>query len=334
MKIIKLITYAIIACGFTFSMQGCSKNDSVVDPQPIKGDTGSTIEELVNRFWDETSYLKLDQKRLSTMDEMQRWADLCTNVYFNQYYACEDSTLCAHMEEGSILYYHKKSLDRLLEMVPKEKVPEGKVVLWQLYNMGYIVKTSKHCFGIDIKHKYAAKLEPLLEFLLITHAHEDHYTTALINKMTEACKPVYSNFIDNKYKITGKSVINVIDDIQMEVNIVDHNATLPNFVVTYQIDCGKDANHCIIFHTGDAYNVDQLNPTKAVDIMIPHLAVGLDMKEVVSKIQPKMLLLSHILELGHPVEKWRWSYQYGVKCCTDLQYDKAYLPVWGEKITY
>lgn len=60
----------------------------------------------------------------------------------------------------------------------------------------------------------------------------------------------------------------------------------------------------------------------------------MDMAAAVSKIKPEMVLMSHILELDHPVTKWRWSYQYGVARCQELAHDKVYLPVWGEKINY
>ena len=58
------------------------------------------------------------------------------------------------------------------------------------------------------------------------------------------------------------------------------------------------------------------------------------MAAAVSKIKPEMVLMSHILELDHPVTNWRWSYQYGVARCQELAHDKVYLPVWGEKINY
>ncbi len=292
-----------------------------------------TVKALMNTFWTNTSYLEFDKLRLETMDLMQTYADLCSNTEFKEYYAADEDK-ASQMEEGSILLFHREALEKVLEELPEEKVVEGKIVLWQVYNMGYIVKTPSHCFGIDVKHKDAAKFAPYLDFLLITHAHEDHYTTDLIEAMMEKGKPVYSNFVNNEYKISEKKTINLIDDIFMEVNITDHNATLPNFVVTYQIDCGSDTDNCVVFHVGDSYDHTQLNPTKDVDIFIPHLAVGLDMPAAVSKIKPEIVLMSHILEMDHPVTQWRWSYQYGVARCQELAHDKVYLPVWGEKISY
>lgn len=265
---------------------------------------------------------------------MQVYADLCPNTYFKQYYASTDNNKDKEMENNSILGYHQNALERLLEIVPLEKVAEGHIVLYQLYNMGYIVKTPSHCFGIDLKHKNAALLEPLIDFLCITHEHEDHYTVALNNAMAAAGKPVYSNFLDNGHKITGVKTIKPVGDIEIRTKIVDHNSSLKNFVVTYQIDCGKDAANKVVFHCGDAYTHTQLEKTKPIDIFIPHLANGLDMNATVSKMDPKVVLMSHILELDHPVEQWRWSYQEGIKRTKEVNRDGVYLPVWGERFEY
>ncbi|MBQ5396544.1 MAG: hypothetical protein IIU59_06660, partial [Alistipes sp.] len=76
----------------------------------------------------------------------------------------------------------------------------------------------------------------------------------------------------------------------------------------------------------------QLSASGKVNVFVPHLAVGLNMAEAVKKINPQTVLMSHILELGHAITKWRWSYQYGVNECKKLNRENVYLPVWGEKI--
>lgn len=34
----------------------------------------------------------------------------------------------------------------------------------------------------------------------------------------------------------------------------------------------------------------------------------------------------HLLELGHAITKWRWSYEYGINECVKLQLPGVYLP--------
>lgn len=289
------------------------------------------VDTLTDILWNRTSCRNLVPERVKAMEFMQQIADSCSNTYFNTYYRCTDMQECARMEESGILRFHKKAFDKIYNEIPETKVKKGTVVIWQLYNMGYIVKTATHCFGIDIKHKYGDCLAGYMDFLLITHKHGDHYTDSLIEAMERSNKPVISNFVDNDYKIEAPRTI-VWDDMEITASLADHNKKLPDFVVTYQIDCGKSADGYTIFHSGDTYNADQLNPTRPVDLFIPHLAVGLDMFKAVEKINPETVFMSHILELGHPVDKWRWSYQYGIDRCRELKRKNVYLPVWGEKM--
>ena len=107
------------------------------------------------------------------------------------------------------------------------------------------------------------------------------------------------------------------------------------FVSAYEIDCGPKSGNCVIFHVGDACNVNQIKSTAPVDVFIPHLAVGLDVpKAVNTTLCPKVTLLSHILELGHLIDKWRWSYEYGFNVCKKCANDSVLLPVWGEKYEF
>jgi L-ascorbate metabolism protein UlaG (beta-lactamase superfamily) len=228
--------------------------------------------------------------------------------------------------------FYNMALEKLLTEIPATKVKKGEVAVWQLYNMGYVIKTKTQCFGIDLYHKYAEKLVPMIDFLLITHNHGDHHDKHLVAEMEKQGKPVYSNFLNNGHKVTTDDSF-TIGNISVKVITVDHNATLKNFVNTYEVNCyaGKGKDY-VMFFTGDAHNYQQLNPTGKVDVFIPHLAVGLDMAEAVKKINPTEVLMSHILELGHAITKWRWSYEYGINECVKLQRLGVYLPVWGEKI--
>lgn len=39
-----------------------------------------------------------------------------------------------------ILIYYRSAFDRVLEDIKNSSVEEGTVELWQLYNMGYVIK--------------------------------------------------------------------------------------------------------------------------------------------------------------------------------------------------
>ena len=291
------------------------------------------VEQLADVMWNQTSYKEITAERRAAMNEMQKYADSFTHTLFNEYLGTTAGTEKEQaLEDWGLMQFYNMALEKLLQEIPATKVKKGQVVMWQLYNMGYVVKTDKQCFGIDLYHKHAEKLAPMIDFMLITHNHGDHYSKALVEKLERDGKAVYSNFRDNGHKVkTGDDF--TVGNISVKVTTVDHNATLKNFVNTYEVNCydakGKDY---IIFFTGDAHNYEQLNPTGKVNLFVPHLAVGLNMPKAVEKIAPTEVLMSHILELGHSITKWRWSYEYGIAECEKLERRGVYLPVWGEMI--
>ena len=69
--------------------------------------------------------------------------------------------------------------------------------VWMLYNMGVVVKTREAVFSIDLHHRRAAELAPLLDFALITHNHDDHWRQDFYQAMDRAGKTVVSNFLAN-----------------------------------------------------------------------------------------------------------------------------------------
>ncbi len=296
------------------------------------------VKEIMTAMLDSTSCLNHTPQREALMEQMQVYADSCSDKMFYAYYAATDPAEVKRMENNTIFEYHHESLEKLLREIPLQQVPQGHVVLWHLYNMGYVVKTPSHTFGIDLKHRDAARLEPLLEFLCITHNHQDHFSMPLIEAMVKAGKTVYSNFLDCGTRVGTDETLRPVDGIEIITTVVDHNPQLVNFVVDYEIDCGADTGNKVILHLGDSRNWEQLRKTKEVDVLIPHLAVGLDMPRAVEKLNPKVVLMSHIMELSHPIDKWRWSYPYGLARCRDLTEalgkEEVYLPVWGEKIVF
>lgn len=295
--------------------------------------SAQSIEEMTDIFWNQTSCRNLTKERRAAMNEMQTYADKFTHKQFKEYLAAPArSPEAESIGQSGLMKFYNMALDKLLTEIPTTKVKKGQVAVWQLYNMGYVVKTHTQCFGIDLYHKYSEKLADLIDFLLITHNHGDHHDKPLVAKLGKLGKPVYSNFLDNGYRVTTGDSFN-IGNISIKVTTVDHNANLKNFVNTYEVNCyAKKGKEYVMFFTGDAHNYTQLNPTGKVDVFIPHLAVGLNMSEAVKKINPTEVLMSHILELGHAITKWRWSYEYGINECEKLQRPGIYLPVWGEKI--
>ena len=299
-----------------------------------EGAVEPTVEEALAaiRTLTSTAATSVTAERRAACDVIQNSVDRLRAAEFEEYFKSSPEEAKRWEDERAVLRFLNASFDKVLAEFRETTVADGGVVLWQIYNMGYLVKTPTQSFAIDVKHRRAPEHTPLIDFLLVTHKHGDHYTDAFCDSVASAGKPVVTNFIDNEWKTPEEGREYRFGDCSIKTRLVDHNDRLRKFVTTYEIDCGERSSGTTILHVGDACNVGQLVATKPIDVFIPHLAVGLDVPKAVNEtIRPKTTLLSHILELGHLIDKWRWSYQYGFNICEKCSNDSVILPVWGEK---
>ena len=283
-----------------------------------------------------TSAKNVTSERLDAARTFQRSVDRLRANEFNEYFNSTPEDAARWENERAILRYLNASFDKTLAELKETTAEENTVVIWHLYNMGYLIKTPTQTIAVDVKHRRALELVPYIDYLLVTHNHRDHYTTALCDATTAAGKPVVSNFIKNDWLTEENEREIEIGDSKILLKRVDHNKkNLINYVTTFEIDCGPRTNNCVVYHVGDACDVNQLVTKASVDVFIPHLAVGLNVPKAVNEtLKPKLTLLSHILELGHLIDKWRWSYDYGYNQVKKCANDSVILPVWGEKIVY
>ena len=304
-----------------------------VDPnlvEPTAEEALAAIDAMIR-----TSATNVTSERLDAAHTLQRSVDRLRASEFGTYFKSSPEEAARWENERAILRYLNASFDKAFAEIKETKAEENTVVFWHLYNMGYIVKTPTQTIAVDVKHRRAPELVPYVDYLLVTHNHNDHFTTAFCDAMTAAGKPVVSNFIKNDWIVEEDEREIEIDDSQIRLKRVDHNKTLIKYVTTFEIDCGPKTDHFVIYHVGDACDVSQLTPKAPVDVFIPHLAVGLNVPKAVNEtIKPKRTLLSHILELGHLIDKWRWSYDYGYNQVERCANDSVILPVWGEKFVF
>lgn len=275
-------------------------------------------------------------KRMEAMEVTQAMLNLFPHTDWFAYRDERDVAKVATLESEGVPYFLRQSFDKVHKEIRTTKVKEGSVAVWLLYNMGYIVKTPTTTFGIDIYSKYVDKLIDLIDFGMITHAHGDHCTKGFTQGMSAAGKPILAGF-----DIKDVNVTKVVDggiykmgDVTIRVTIGDHNKRLRNYVASYEVDCGDNTNNTVIYHTGDSNNYKQLNPQKSVDIFMPHMAVGLNIQGAIDNFKPRHVFLSHLQELGHSIEKWRWTFHDALKLKDKLQHDHIWIPCWGEKIVY
>lgn len=279
-------------------------------------------------------------ERIAAMNIVQNAIDRVAPADYKAFYLpgtdlSGEQRQAAYMQ-NPLFYFYDKTFEKALAEIKIQSVPPGGAALWHIYNMGFVVKTEKNCFGIDLHHRLGEKLVPYLDFLLITHNHDDHYTLRAADAMNAAGKKVYSNFFPCLGGYSKEPFREIRHDgLTIRCFESDHNGSLRKFVMPFEIVCGPEKNACVIFSGGDSCCADQLAPVSPhVDFFIVHPYVGLDVVRAQETVHPAVTLVCHLNELHHPKDKWRWTFRDGILAAEKIRAcgRAAWIPMWGEKI--
>lgn len=280
------------------------------------------------------------EEKSSDMDVWQREIDEVTPTDYLDY-----------LERGNHSQFSAlKRLDAAFERVMfearREKVEESPAI-WLVYNMGLLVKTRETFFSVDLCHRLAPTIAKELDFALITHNHNDHYTRAFYEAMDgRERKTVVNNFVSNYgarsnpyhdgapsefgggFTRGGKTFR--FKDVTIRTSVSDHNDYLVGFTMPFEIKMGKFT----LYHTGDTANVHQLNPTCSPDLWIVHPRAGLSVAEGVRRFHPKVTVIAHLNEFTHPKSMYRWTWKDGLaeKRFVEQVGGMAIVPMWGARI--
>jgi len=305
--------------------------------QKISNEAKSTM-----HLFRETSPFSLNDERISLLKKIQTYSDSLSYLTFNKYLKSPEQTSVSMENAFPILYCYRNAFDCIIDEVKNTKVEKGTVVIWMLYNMGIVVKTTSGCFGIDINHRWAEKFEPYLDFLCVTHNHEDHKSIELMQAMNRKGKPVLSNFFkeDNKYYSTTPANYK-IGKFSIRTDMTDHNAKLLNFISVFRIDCGKDAGNFSILHCGDSnFNPMQFTHVQGL-VNLAILRFGAKEENNIlgtgdGLVKPDYAVLSHIIELRHRINEspHRASINQTLDRIPQMKYEHTILPFWGEKLIW
>ena len=256
----------------------------------------------------------------------------------------------AYLNGGDVNFSALKRLDcafdKVLEEANGAKVSDIPAV-WLVYNMGIVVKSRETLFSVDLCHRRADEIAPLLDFALITHNHNDHYTTKFYDTMDWTLhKTVVSNFADNYgaranpyhdgkpsefgggYTRGGKAF--KFRDVEIKTYVSDHNSYLLGYTMPFEITIGGFT----IFHSGDSAKVEQLNPSRTPDLWFVHPRVGLKVEDGIRRFHPKTTVISHLNEFTHPKGHCRWTWNDGLveKSRVEFAGGRAIMPLWGERV--
>ena len=258
-----------------------------------------------------------------------------------------DKTLAAEFSEfdnepeaksnNPVLQYYDLSLQRLLDDIPKTVVEPGTVMIWYLYNMGFVIKTPSCCFGVDIHHRHAVKLEPLLDFVATTHAHEDHYNPELLQKMIEKGKSSVSNFFPAKGYTQAAPFTHEFNGVVIHCGESDHNSKLPKFTMPMEIICRTGDKQFVFFTSGDTSDHNFLQKqSDAIDLYAVHPRCIMSASDAAERLNAKVTFIVHLYEMAHEYNRWRWSFKDGRDEVEKFRQQgmTAYIPVWGEKFLW
>ena len=294
------------------------------------------LDEVRQWLWRNPPNGKNRVERRQRMAVIQAACDSLPPAIYEDYVSCwtKDPTQADSLEnQYPGLYYLRKATRFALADIQKTNVEKG-MAIWYLYNMGYVFKTPDACFGIDVKTRDSEKLANVLDFLLITHEHHDHYSSALIDAMIKAGKPVITRWREGTTIVSAPREF-TFGACRVKVDIGDHHQPrTQNDMLMFQVDCGESANHRTIYHSGDCNNYQKMIPDKKVDVFIVHVQVGMSVKDAITHLKPRLTFVSHALELGHntePPNAWRWSFDYAFRQIKGIPESQATTLTWGER---
>ena len=251
-----------------------------------------------------------------------------------------DAEVAAAHEAYPPLKWYDHAFDKVLREFKDAKVEGDSPAVWYVYNMGVVVKTAQCAFSIDLCHRKAALFAPLLDFALISHNHEDHYTREFVSAMGRNKNPVRSNFL-----LTWDHYCRELESEKTYKNVrvvctaADHNQHLPKAITCFECHIPKtDGGEFVIFHSGDCCRADHLKPSvKSPDLYFGHCAIGLNFKTAWQTTMPaKLMLPVHHQELGHLGGPWRCvafneEPRHIINALRPLGANVA-MPVWGDRI--
>ena len=130
-----------------------------------------------------TDPMSPDSLRIRLLDRFQEYSDSLDNMTFEEYLICPEDIADSMDNAEPILHCYRMAFDKVLDGLQHRGIKDGEAAVWLLYNMGIVVKTPSGSFAIDPNHRLSVRLAPYIDFLCITHNHDDHKCIELMEEM-------------------------------------------------------------------------------------------------------------------------------------------------------
>ena len=279
------------------------------------------------------------------LDRRQQEIDAITPADFKAYWllglSLEPDGLSEYVARFPVLGRLEAAFEKVVQEVKSTTVADiDHPAIWYVYNMGLVVKTPQTLFSIDLHHRRAEELAPFLDFALITHNHNDHYTERFKVAMDRGQhKPVVNNFFDNygvkDRKFGGytraKTKTFRFGDVTVVTGLCDHNGYLIDYTTPFEVQMGNFT----LYHSGDCCDHGKLHVSRPPDLWVFHPRCGMDaVKGCQEAIHPKLAVIAHLQEMGHVKGRYRWTYRDGLneKARLEAAGFSARMPLWGDRL--
>ena len=282
---------------------------------------------------------------IAELETRQREIDAVAPKDFAEYVQSGPDTpperLAETMRRFPALARLEDAFEKVLREVRATNVTDAsRPAVWYVYNMGLVVKTPGAAFSIDLHHRRAEELAPLLDFALITHNHDDHYTERFKFAMDRVQhKPVVNNFFDN-YGVSdrrlggytrAKSKTFQFADVTVTTGLCDHNSYLVDYTTPFEVHIGDFT----LLHSGDCCSHEKLHTSRQPDMWVFHPRCGMDPAAACREaIRPKLAVIAHLQEMGHAKGRYRWTFRDGLdeKGKIEQAGFAARMPLWGDRL--
>ncbi len=274
----------------------------------------NTAVQTIAELWktDPIGIPSTSSERYDLLREIENYCNECDREIFRDTYLDAGGEAAGKLEEEyAILSIYRYVFDSVMESVRNAVVEEGTTRIWMLYNSGFIFKTPTQCWGMDINHRYAVLLEPLLDFITVSHSDADHVDKPLMDAMSSKGKPVISNFYTGSSSWCSTTPATYrIGNISIKTAITDENDSEPDCMTVVRLNTGADGGNLDLVHIGDSNcKPAQFGPVAGdADVMILRGISAANEVRVLAedsqaRIRPDNIIFSHQEELRHYVGK-------------------------------
>lgn len=266
-------------------------------------------------------------------------------------------------EPNEIWPWVERRLLRALDEAAAPAADPEALTVWQMYNMGLLVRAGNKVVGMDLipvpggSPEFLNKVAALVDVLLVTHPHMDHYSTPLIRACLQAGKPVFmsSSYARDwegepnlhpvdEYLEADVAGIHVIGRRGVHIWTRDRNAI---HIVYYEV--GFPSGRSVIFCGDLDYTMEFMRtPDHVIDLLVLPWRSPSWLYEpgesrqtadrpaavqiAVERIRPRFILHGHYAELGHVYDGAPASYAVAAELKKTVPTPPAEWMFWGEHL--